>query len=186
MKKIILVLVGMPGSGKSTIIDFITKKYNAKVFSSGDVIREERRRKGLENTPENDKKIAIWFSKGREDIVVKRIWEKIKKCKNKIIVVDGFRGKGNTERLNKISGIKPIIIAVDVPFKIRAKRMLKRKRFKGKENIKYLKERDKAEIKIGVVGLMKKADYRIDNSGTKPQTHKKTNEMMSKMLKQKH
>src|SRR3972149_8117231 len=91
MKKIILI-VGMPGSGKSLASEIIKKKFKAEKFSSGDIIREEIKRRGWKYTPENDRKIADWFHTGdRENLLVKRTWNKIRKSKRKYVVIEGFR-----------------------------------------------------------------------------------------------
>src|SRR2546426_12434972 len=103
MKKIILI-VGIYGSGKSLAAEIIKRRFKAEKFSTGDIIREEIKRRGWKYTPENDSMIANWFHKGnREKLLVKRIWSKIRKSKRKFIVIEGFRSVEGYHYLKKIA-----------------------------------------------------------------------------------
>jgi dephospho-CoA kinase len=183
MPKTFIALVGLPGSGKSTIRRYIRDKYKARTIASGDIIREETRRRGLKKTPENDAKIALWFhSSGREKLLVKRLWKKVKNTNRKIIVIDGFR---STQQLNyfvKLSKLKPIIVYIRVPFKIRAQRLMKRRRWGAAESMRYIKGRETREKKQGVMKIIKKKNYTIDNSKTLKQAKKNTDMVMKKVL----
>jgi dephospho-CoA kinase len=183
MKKLILI-VGLPGSGKSTAAEFIKKHFDAEVFHSGDIIREEIKRRGLEYTPQTDAMIAHWFhTQGREKLIAERTWKKIKKSKKKIIVVEGFRSLKTANHLKKLSKMKSIIISINASLKERIKRELKRRRFGEREGIEYLKSREKLEKRHGIMRLLKKADYKINNSKlTKKQMEKTIVNLISKIL----
>ncbi|MFQ6020413.1 MAG: AAA family ATPase [Candidatus Aenigmatarchaeota archaeon] len=180
----IFVVVGMPGSGKSFAADVIAKNFNGKVFRTGDVIRDEIKKRGLKYTPENDAKIAHWFhTRGRERLIIKRTWDKIKKSRKKIIVIEGCRAPEEIKLLEKYSKIKPIIIATKTNFNVRVKRIIKRKRFGKKESKKYLKNRDKLELSHGLGKIIKMANYVINNSKlTKRQTEKKLIKLIKGLL----
>lgn len=167
MKKLVCI-VGMPGSGKTYLADIIAKKYKAKHFHSGDIIREEIKRRGLEYSPHADMVIAHWFhTHGRDKIIVERLWNKIKKSKKRLILVEGFRSESEVNYLRELSGIDPIVIAVTAPFKIRLKRELKRGRFGEEESKEYIKSRDNLEISHGIKKLIANADYKVENLGKK-------------------
>lgn len=164
MKKVIVV-TGLPGSGKSTVADYIESKYNAKVLHTGDVIREEVKRRGLRYTPENDAKIAHWFhTNGRERLVVARVWQKASRTRRKIIVLEGFRSYDQLNSLEKLSKTRPIVISVEASLNVRVKRVLKRRRFGKAESVKYVKFRDRLEKSHGIGPLMAHADYRLNNT----------------------
>ncbi|OGI12512.1 hypothetical protein A3K64_01245 [Candidatus Micrarchaeota archaeon RBG_16_36_9] len=184
MQKKLILIVGLPGSGKSSAADFIKRKYDAGIVHSGDIIREEVKRRGLEYTPQNDALIAHWFhSSGREKLVVKRIWNKIKNSKKNLIVIEGLRSEKQLKYLKAIAKTRPIIISVLASFNVRVKRELKRGRFGNKESIEYLKFRDKLEKKHGEDKLIRKADYKINNSKLNiRQTDAKIYEIMRKIL----
>lgn len=180
MKKIIC-LVGMPGSGKTYVADLIKKKFKAAEFHSGDIIREEIQRRGLKYSPHADMVIAHWFhTEGRDKIIVERLWEKIKRAKKKIIIIEGFRSISEVEYLEEISKIKPEVITILAPFRVRAKRELKRGRFGKQESLEYLRKRDELETSHGIKKLIAKANYKIDNSKTLPD--KKIIKTMKKLL----
>jgi len=164
MKKLI-VIVGLPGSGKSTAADVIKKKFKAEIFHTGDIIREEIKKRGLKYTPQTDELIAHWFhTSGREKILVKRVWNKIKKSKRKLIVIEGFRSLKHLKYLKGFYKRKPVVIAIISSFEVRAKRELKRGRFGKQETLNYLRFREKLEKRHGIDKLIRKADYKINNS----------------------
>lgn len=182
MPKKLILIVGLPGSGKSTAADFIKRKFNADIVHSGDIIREEVKRRGLEYNPKNDALIAhLFHTGGREKLVVRRVWDKIKRSKKKLIVIEGLRSEKQLKYLENIAKIKPIVISIVASFDVRAKRELKRGRFGKEESIKYLRFRDKLEKSHGEGKIIKKAEYKIDNSRlNERQTDKKIYEIMKK------
>ena len=184
MKKALILIVGLPGSGKSFAASVIKKHFHAKVFETGDVIREEIKRRGWEYNPENDKKVRLWFHSGRENLIVKRLWIKIKNEKE-IIVIDGLRSPKELAMLKKLYKGNIFLIKIKSSFRVRAKRSIKRGRFGKLESIKYLKERDKSELSelVGLKQLLKKADYTIDNSKlTKKQMEKRVVDLVKSII----
>jgi dephospho-CoA kinase len=183
MPKIVLV-VGLPGSGKSTVANFIRDNYKARIFLSGDIIREEIKRRNLAYTPENDSKIAHWFhTNGREGLVVKRLWSKIVKSGKKLVVIDGLRSETQLGILEKTAKTRPFVISVIASQNVRVKRELSRGRFGKKESVKYVKFRDELEKGHGIMGLMARADYKIDNTRLSVrQSNYKIKKIMSEIL----
>lgn len=181
--RVLLSVVGMPCSGKSTVAQIMRKKFNACIFSTGDIIREEIKRRGLKYTQENDRVVSKWFHSGREAQLIGRLCAKIKKCRNKIIVIEGLRVQSEPKLIEKCLDAKPIIITVNATFAIRHKRELARKRF-GKETEKYLRERDARELKYGLGSLIKNAHYKIINNGSLKVLEAKTVKIINKILKQ--
>jgi len=182
MKKIIVV-VGMAGSGKSLAADITAKHLKTKVFRTGDVIRDEIKRRKLDYNPENDAKIAHWFhTGGREKLIIKRTWDKIKKFRNKAVVVEGCRAPEELRLLERYSNSKPIVIAIKASQEVRIKRTMKRKRFGKAEGRAYLKSRDNLELSHGLGKVMKMSDYSIDNSKlTKKQEKKRIINLLKRL-----
>lgn len=180
LEKLILCIVGMPGSGKSTVAEIIRKDFPACSFETGDIIREEIRKRGWRYTKENDAKISKWFHSGREHLIVGGMAKRIKACKRKIIAAGGFISPKEIKMLEKIGKI--ILIVVTVPSTIRYKRQLLRRRFSSQTE-KYLRERDKRELGEGLGKLIKMADYRIINNSGKHELEKKTVVLVEKIIK---
>ncbi|MBU5557594.1 MAG: AAA family ATPase [Candidatus Aenigmatarchaeota archaeon] len=183
MPKLLLLIVGMPGSGKTVVADIIAKKFNAAEVHSGDIIREEVRARGLKYSPTTDAAIAHWFhTGGREILIAQRIWAKVKKKRKDIVVIEGLRSPSQLKEIERLSGQKPVIINISAPFRIRHAREHKRGRFGKKESEAYLRFRDRDELKRGLGKLMRRADYRIDNRGTKKQLEKAVVALIEKLM----
>lgn len=183
MPKLLLVIVGMAGSGKSYAADMIVKKFNAAEVHSGDIIREEIRNRGLEYSPTADMAIAHWFHEGgREKLVVQRVWEKAKKLRKPVIIIEGLRSPSQLKMLKQLSGQEPVLIAVTAPFKLRHEREHKRGRFGKTESEAYLHKRDKLELGHGVGKLIKKAKYTVSNKGTAQELEQKVTALLTELL----
>ncbi len=179
-KKLILCVIGLPGAGKSTVAEMIKKNFSACSFESGDVIREEIKRRGLRYTKENDRKIAEWFHVGRENLIIKRISKKMHACNRRILAVGGFFAPEEINMLQRIGRV--VLIAVTAPSAVRYKREMLRKRFAG-ETGKYLRERDRRELKEGLGTLLKKAGYRISSNCIRREFERRTVALVKKILK---
>lgn len=185
MKKALIFITGLPGSGKSFAADMIRKHFHAKSFKPGDIVREEISRKGLDNTPENDMKMRLWFHRGREHIIAKRLWRKIRNEKG-IVVIDGLRTPKHLSILKSLYKGQVIVIRMDSSFDKRSLRTIKRGRFGKLETSALLKSRDKSETQKlkGLIRVMKRADYSIDNSNlTKRQSERRIVSLVKAALK---
>ncbi len=184
MKKVILI-VGMPGSGKSYAADAMRNKFGAKVIHSGDIIREEVEREGLKYSPTADAAIAHWFhSYGREALIVQKVFEMIQKSKKELIVVEGFRNLDEVQILQDLLNHKVSVVAIKSSFKTRYRRELARGRFGKQETTEYIKNRDISEKHHGIVRLITKAKYKIDNNGSKSDLERKVFRLINRLLKQ--
>ena len=184
MKKIILI-VGMPGSGKSYAADVAKKKFKAKIINTGDIIREEVERRGLKYSPSADASIAHWFHQyGREALVVQKVFEMIQRSRKKIIIVEGFRDVDQLEILEDLLNHKVSMIAIKSHFRIRWKRELERGRFGKEESKEYIKNRDISEKHRGLQRLMRRAKHKIDNNGTRKQLETKVIKLVRRLIKQ--
>src|SRR4030042_1555446 len=137
----LVLLVGLTSSGKSTAAK-ILEEMGFSVACSGDVIREEIRKRGLPYTKENDVKICQWFNEQGEELVVERLLHRLKGDK---IAIDGIRSPKMLGKLKKITGQKPVIVAIKADFKSRYSRECERRKF-SEINKESMKKRDQAHI----------------------------------------
>jgi len=161
----ILIIVGMPGSGKTTCAN-IARRMNIFTLTTGDVIRDEIKRRGLEYNEQNDLKVARWFNEnGREKLIARRLAEMIRNAGNpKKIVIEGFRSMQGINELKKILKEKDVtILAIHSSPNIRYEREKKRPRFKGK-GYRMIKMRDRQEIKHGLAEIIAMSDDIIVNN----------------------
>ena len=165
MQKALILIVGLPGSGKSFAASVIKKHFHANVFETGDIIREEIKRRGLHYTPENDTKVRLWFHSGREHLIVERLWKKVKDERG-VTVIDGLRSPKELTMIRKLYKGSIFLIRIKSSFRARSQREIKRGRFGKAESIGYLKQRDRSELSglVGLKQLLERADYTIDNS----------------------
>ncbi|EFD92543.1 MAG: hypothetical protein BJBARM5_0739 [Candidatus Parvarchaeum acidophilus ARMAN-5] len=167
MKKII-VLTGMPGSGKSTAaVEFL--KLGIPVIGMGDAVRKEMRRKGIEI---NNKSIRMFSKKmtskhGKKYVInlVKNELLDIFKTHN-IVVLDGARRMSEVEEVEK-EGYKPIILGIITDKQLRFKRIVNRKNESDFSSYNEFKWREKLELSYGIADVIASADYYIDNSSSK-------------------
>jgi len=156
----ILLIVGTPGSGKTTAAR-IAESLGFRTIYASDIIREEIKSRDLPYTSETDRMISDWFHKNdRERLFVERLIPKL--LPDTLNVIEGFRSPKQLKYLRELTDQEIKILSIDAPFEERLKRLIKRHRF---ENIdgKYLRERDQREFSLGLKELMNKADYRIHN-----------------------
>jgi len=177
----ILLIIGMPGSGKTEAAK-IAKILGYKVFAFGDIIREEVRRRGLKLNKENMQKVSLWFHDKRDKELVRRLEKKLQKIKTRreFIVLDGPRSPNELSLLRK-HGFNVKTLVIDVPSRIRWKRQLAR----GRQDLGSLSDvraRDVRELKYGIKKLIKTANFKIKNTGSRAQLHSRIKKLLSKAL----
>ena len=177
----IILIVGRRGSGKTTAAKSL-EKMGFTVKSTGDVVREEIKNRGLPYNKETDYKVSKWFnSEGREVLISRRL---LKDFKGGKLVIEGLRTPEQIKEIKKITGETPVIIAVKADFETKVKRLLKRRRFKD-ETIDYLKRKDKEEIQWGEDKVIEMADYTIDNTNLDiNEFREKVRDVVEKILKE--
>ena len=163
-KKSLILIIGMPGSGKSTAAR-AAAKLGFRVFSFGDIVRDEVRRRGLAQNEANVEKIANWFHAGREYMLAHRLEKKLRKIRTQkpFYVVEGARSPRQLSELKRHFDAK--ILAVTLPARIRWRRQLAR----GRADIRTpadAKERDARELHYGIGKMMRRATWRISSDCT--------------------
>ena len=178
----IIAIVGMCGSGKSTLIEFLTERGVPKVYFGG-VVLNAVKEAGLEINPENERMIRekLRADEGK-DFVVRRVLEETKKlieAGQKRIVLDGLYSWTEYNILRKEFPTEMTVVSVVMPKAMRRKRLAERpvRPLTAEESAM----RDKTEIEnLEKGGPIAIADYYLDNSGTIEQLH----ESFAKLLKE--
>ncbi len=155
----LILLVGLTSSGKSTAAE-ILREMGFSVASTGDVIREEIRNRGLEYDKKNDLEVSKWFNEGREELVVRRLLHMLS---GKRMALDGIRSPEMLEKLEETAGERPVIVAIKADFDSRFRRECERKKFVGFTR-EDMRKRDNTHLGMGTRELMEKADFTIDNT----------------------
>ncbi len=191
MNRTILVVTGLPGSGKSEVYHYI-KSRGIPAFRTGDVIREEVMNRGLHLTPQNSEMIARKFREEEGmDVAAQRVGEKIKKLTKKFICVEGPRDIYEIDYLATLG--KVTLLIIQAPEKIRFKRQKLRVsggRFEPKsrnpKNLEEFRWRDEQELERGlheVTTTHKYPRHVIKNTGTREELRERVEMVLEKIKK---
>ena len=175
----VLGICGLPGSGKSTVIDAV--KDLGIVITMGDVIRKEAKLRNINLTSDNLGRLAKELrEKGGSEIVAKKCVEMINELRTEIIIIDGVR---SFEEINVFRKLwKFPLIAIKLNDEKRFQRLTERGRSDDPTKLKDLRERDNREIGFGLKEVIKKANYKIINDSTIEELKKKSRELVLNII----
>ena len=181
----IVAVVGMSGSGKSVVVDYLTEKGYPKVYFGG-MIYKEMEKRGIERTEdgESEKKFReeIREKEGKDWVVRQVIGEThdLIDAGQKRIVLDGVYSWTEYVTLKHEFPKCLTFIAVVVDKQLRYDRVAKRpgRAFDGKA----IRERDRSEIEnLEKGGPIAAADYYILNNGTVEDMHGRLGEILKEI-----
>ncbi len=167
-KKALILLAGMPGSGKSVFASK-AREYGFGVISLGDVIREEAKRKGLELNPKNMLMLAKELRKiYGKDIVVKLALERILDMLDmySIVIVDGIRNLEEVEFLKNNIMAELMIVSIHASQKTRFRRLVERGRSDDPKDWHSFLSRDYEELSLGLGNVIALSDIIIVNESS--------------------
>lgn len=181
----ILAVVGMSGSGKSVVVDYLTGKGFPKVYFGG-MIYKEMEKRGIERTADGESEKSfremIRETEGK-DWVVKQVVEETKKlidAGQKRIVLDGLYSWTEYKTLKREFPGKLTVLAVVVPKALRHFRVGKRP--ERPFNAKEIQERDRSEVEnLEKGGPIAMADYYVLNDETVAKLHADVNGILERI-----
>lgn len=162
---IVIGVTGMPGAGKDTVRDIVSK-YGFPVVVMGDEVRAEAARRGLEPTPENLGKIMLQIrAEEGPEVLARRCIPKIRALGSRVVVIDGLRSPHEVKEFRK-EFPKFRVIAIHASPETRFKRLLNRGRSDDPRDWETFRERDQRELSVGIGEVIAMADYMIVNEGS--------------------
>jgi dephospho-CoA kinase len=158
-EKLIFIIVGMPASGKN-----IARAYaghsNIPYFATGDIVREEVKRQGLEPNAENTAAVSTKL-RGNDGMGVTRIsFATALASPSDIVFLEGIRSWPEVELIRKQTDCR--IIAFIAPRELRRERIASRGR--ADDSPQAFEERDTREISYGAAIPIALADAYILNT----------------------
>lgn len=164
MKHLILI-TGMPGSGKTTVAKIIGEK-GFPIVSMGDVVREEAEARGVGKSIIEMAKFMVELRRELgENAVAKLVERKIETVESDILIVDGVRSLKEVEYF-KSKGYSVTKVGVLSPTRLRYMRLSNRNRPDDSKKLKELEERDMVEISVGIGGVIALSDVYVLNESS--------------------
>ena len=178
--KTVLVIVGMPGAGKS-LASRVMKDSGIPVFVSGDIIRSEARKRGLKFTRANLGKLMMKIRKEEGmGAVAKRLIPMVQKAGAKFVVYEGARSVEEIDELRPKFNV--ITIAIHASRKARFQRLQRRGRSDRPRSWADFAERDNRELGVGIGRLIALADRTVENEDTKDDLRRRMKRLLKIIL----
>jgi dephospho-CoA kinase len=175
--KIVVGLAGMPGSGKSLVVE-IARAEGYAVVVMGDVIREETQKRGLKPTPKNIGKVMLELrEKGGASVIADKCIPKIEQQKSKKVIVDGLRSPSEVNAF-KMHFSKFSLIAVHASPETRFNRLYRRHRSDDPDRWELFHERDMRELSVGLGNAIVMAEHFIINENKRADVKIKVKETL--------
>lgn len=165
----IIAVLGLPGSGKTEMIEYLVRKFSwAKVYF-GEVTFDEMKKRGLEINEANERKVREELRmKFGQEYYAKKVIEKIEKILSENILVESLYSWVEYLEFKKKFGGNFLTIAVYASPAIRYARLAQRP-VRPLTRVEA-QGRDFAQIeKLFQAGPIAMADYTLRNIGTKKQ-----------------
>jgi dephospho-CoA kinase len=165
-EKLIVGLAGMPGSGKSLVVE-TAAEMGYGVVIMGDVVREETQKRGLEKNPQNIGRVMLDLrKKGGASVVADKCIPKIEQLESGKVIVDGVRS------LSEVVAFKKhfpnfSLMAVYASPETRFNRIYRRQRSDDPDGWELFHERDVRELGVGLGDVIAMAEYLIINENSK-------------------
>ncbi len=165
--KRVVLLVGLPGSGKDEIARALSEELGYEILGMSDVLREELERRGVEVNRENMRKLGIELRERMGPAAIaKLVIEKMEDGRS--YVINGIRNVEEILEFKKRFGEQVMVLGVLAPKKIRLLRLLKRgRRGFDVSSAEKLQEEDYKEIVMFHLGdAIAMADDFLVNAGS--------------------
>jgi len=163
MTKLIVCLIGMPGAGKSTIVEGLKPK-GYDIINMGNAVREEAKNRNLESSRSNLGKLMLELrEKNGPGAIAELIKPQIESSTSNVILIDGVRSNDEIEVLKKIGNVK--LLAIHASTDIRFDFLQKRGRSDDPQTKEHFEERDNRELGVGISDSIALSDYAISNIG---------------------
>ena len=162
--KLVVGLVGMPGAGKSLVVE-AAQENNYSVVAMGDVVREETRKRELEPNPKNVGAVMLDLRKTNgAGVIAMKCVSRIEQAKGNKLIVDGLRGLDEAE-VFKARFPSFRLLAIHAAPETRFIRLKERGRSDDPKIWDVFRERDLRELSVGLGDAIAMADYMITNEG---------------------
>ena len=170
--KIVVGLAGMPGSGKSLVVETAREEGYAVVVM-GDVVREETQKRGLDPTPKNIGKVMLELrEKGGDSVIAEKCIPRIEQQESGKVIVDGLRSLSEVDAF-RAHFSRFSLVAVHASPETRFNRVTRRRRSDDPDGWSVFHERDMRELGVGLGNAIAMAEHLIINENRRDDTKSK-------------
>ena len=178
--KLVVGLVGMPGSGKSIVVETAQQK-GYEVVVMGDVVREETRKRGLELNPKNIGAVMLDLrKKGGQVAIAEKCVPRIERTESRKVIIDGLRSLNEAD-VFKAHFPSFSLVAVHASPETRFNRLNRRCRSDDPDGWEVFRERDMRELGVGLGNAIAMAEYIIINEDDKKDVKAKAVEALARV-----
>lgn len=168
--KYVLVIgaIGLNGSGKDTVVSYISKRFSIPMITISDVIRKIASERKIEPTRENLTRISLEHTrKYGPDYFPKEVIRMIDQNKWDVVGVAGIRSLVDVETFRKRFGRGFVLIFVEVSDPaIRFERIRNRGEPRDPKNFEqFMKQDEEEERNFKLSVAIKEANYVVNNDG---------------------
>jgi dephospho-CoA kinase len=160
--KLVVGLAGMPGSGKSLVVETAMEE-GFSVVIMGDVVRSETRKRGLELNPQNIGRVMLELrAEGGAGVIADKCVLAIEEAQGSKVIVDGLRSLSEAE-VFRARFPRFVLVAVHSSPEARFNRLYRRRRSDDPDGWGVFRERDLRELSVGLGGAIAMAEYLVVN-----------------------
>jgi dephospho-CoA kinase len=178
--KLVIGLAGMPGSGKSIVVD-VAHEMGYAIVVMGDVIRQETLKRGLELSPQNVGSVMLELRKESGNYVIaQKCVPEIEEQSSPKVLVDGLRSLFEVD-IFKEHFAKFSLVAVHASPQTRFSRLSNRRRSDDPAEWKVFHERDMRELGVGLGNVIAMAEHVIANDNSFEHVKAKVKESLERI-----
>jgi len=183
-KPFVIGIIGPIASGKDAISNHVAEKYGFRKISTGDFLRREAVKRGIKVSREALRKLQRQIRREYgEDYLINKSIKEINELGLKKVSLEGLRTPIDVELAKERLGAK--IILVDVDAFTRFMRQKRRERHGYSKTYQQFLHEDAIEnATFDLHKTFKMADYKLDNSGTIPETNRNMDKLMKKIIRE--
>ncbi len=170
-------VVGLNGSGKDEVVNYLNMRYGIPLFSVGDIVREIAACEGVEATRHNLDLISRrYFAEFGEGYFLKQVVEKIHRNSDswKAVGISGIRSPHDIKIVEDAFGTDFVLVHVYISDpRVRFERV--RRRGSQRDNLTYeefLKQDSTSEELFQIQEAINLADFSISNDGSLEDLHR--------------
>lgn len=170
----VIGVIGLNGSGKDEVVNYLNKEYGVPLISVGDIVREIAAKEGIEPTRDNlDSITKRYFGQFGEGYFVKQVVEKIRHNKWKVAGISGIRSPRDIAIIKEAFEKDFILTHVYISDpKVRHERISKRGSKRDQSSYEEFLKQDKISQELfHIQDAIKLADYSIPNDGSLKDIH---------------